>query len=71
MIHQGVRRTTTQAYIIYKAYYDQKRNASKLKEGDYVYILHLKPDHQGSKIPYTEFRWIGPHIIEKVLPNNK
>ena len=27
-------------------------------------------DHQGSKIPFTQFRWIGPYIIEKVLPNN-
>ena len=27
-------------------------------------------DHQGSKIPFTEFRWIGPYIIEKELPNN-
>ena len=22
------------------------------------------------KIPFTDFRWIGPYIIEKVLPNN-
>ena len=26
-------------------------------------------DHQGSKIPFREFRWIGPYAIEKVLPN--
>ena len=45
-----------QAYIKYKAYYDQKANASKLKEADYVYILQPKADHQGSKIPFTEFR---------------
>ena len=70
MVHQGVRKNIMQAYIKYKAYYDKKANASKLKEADYVYILHLKADHQGSKIPYTEFRWIGPYIIEKVLPNN-
>ena len=42
----------------------------KLKEADYVYILQPKVDHQGSKIPFTEFRCIGPYIIEKVLPNN-
>ena len=34
-------------------------------------MLQLKTDHQGSKIPFTEYRWIGPYIIEKVLPNNK
>ena len=59
-----------QAYIKYKAYYDKKANASKLKEADYVYILQPKADHQGSKIPFTEFRWVGPYIVEKVLPNN-
>ena len=70
MIHQDVRKNTMQAYIKYKAYHDRKAKASKLKEADYVYILQPKADHQGSKIPFTEFRWIGPYISEKVLPNN-
>ena len=70
MIHQDLRKNTMQAYIKYKAYYDKKANASRLKEADYVYILQPKADHQGSKIPFTEFRWVGPYIIEKVLPNN-
>ena len=69
-IHQDVRKNTMQAYIKYKAHYDKKANASKLKEADYVYILQPKADHQGSKIPFTEFRWVGPYIIEKALPNN-
>ena len=64
MIHQDVRKNTMQAYIKYKAYYDKKVNASKLKEADYVYILQPKADHQGSKIPFTEFRSVGPYIIE-------
>ena len=70
MIHQDVRKNAMQAYIEYKAYYEKKANASKLKEADYVYILQPKADHQGSKIPFTEFRWVGPYIVEKVLPNN-
>ena len=70
MIHQDVRKNIMQAYIKYKAYYDKKPNASKLKEADYVYIWQPKADYQGSKIPFTEFRWIGPYIIEKVLPSN-
>ena len=69
-IFQDVRRNAMQAYIKYKAYYDKKANASKLKQSDYVYILQPKADHQGSKIPFTDFRWIGPYIIQKVLPNN-
>ena len=70
MIHQDVRKNIMQAYIKYKAYYDKKADASKLKEADYVYIWQPKADHQGSKIPFTEFRWVGPYIIEKVLPKN-
>ena len=70
MIHQDVRKNAMQAYIKYKAYYDKKTNASKLKEAVYVYVLQPKADHQGSKNPFTEFRWIGPYFIEKVFPNN-
>ena len=66
---QNVRRNAMQAYIKYKAYYDKKANASKLKQSDFVYILQLKADHQGSEIPFADFRWIGPYIVEKVLPN--
>ena len=69
-IFQDVRRNAMQAYIKYKAYYDKKANASKLKQSDYVYILQPKADHPGSKIPFAGFRWIGPYIIEKVLPSN-
>ena len=75
MIHQEVSKNTMQAYIKYKAYYDKKANASKLKptlqiSSDYVYILQPKADHQGSKIPFTEFRWTGPYIIERALQNS-
>ena len=71
MIRQDVRKNMMQAYIKYKAYYDKKANASILKEADYVNIFQPKADHQGSKNPFTEFRWIGPYIFEKALPNNK
>ena len=69
-IFQDVRRNAMQVYTKYKTYYDEKSNASKRKQSDYVYILQPKADHQGSKILFTDFRWIGPYIIEKVLPNN-
>ena len=59
-----------QVYIKYKAYYDKKANASQLKQSEYVYILQPKADQQGSKVPFTVFRWIGPYIIEKILPKN-
>ena len=69
-IFQDVRRNAMQAYIKYNAYYDRKTIATKLKQSDYVYILQPKADHQGSKIPFTDFRWIGPFNVEKILPNN-
>ena len=70
MIHQDVPENAMQAYINHKAYSDKKATASKLKEAANVYVLQLKADHQGSKIPFTEFRWTGLYNIEKVLPNN-
>ena len=65
IIHQNVRKKTMQAYIKYKANFDKNANASKLKEADYVYILQPKADHQGSKIRFTEFRWIWPVHYQK------
>ena len=67
-IFRDVRKIAMQAYIKYKAYYDRKANASKLKQADYVFILQPKADHQGSKIPFTDFRWIGPYVIERCYP---
>ena len=69
-IFQVVRKNAMQAYIRYKAYYDKKANASKLKEKQFVYVLQPKADHRGSKISFTDFRWIGPYNAEKALPNN-
>ena len=70
MIFHDVRKDNMQAYIKYETYHDKKTNASKLKEQQYVYVLQPKADHQGSKISFTDFRWIGPYIVEKALPNN-
>ena len=39
MIFNDVRKNTMQAYIKYKAYYDKKPKASKLKEQQYVSVL--------------------------------
>ena len=59
-----------QSYIKYKKYYDKKAKASPLQEKDYCFILQPKADHQRSKTPFRDFRWIGPYLVEKVLPNN-
>ena len=36
-----------------------------------MYVLQLKAETQGSKIPFTDFRWMGPYIFERALPKNK
>ena len=58
-----------QCNLKYTEYYDRKPKAAQLGLGDYCFILQPLADHQGSKIPFREFRWIGPYVIEKVLPN--
>ena len=35
-----------------------------------MFRFQLKADSQGSKIPFRDFRWTGPFIVQKVLPNN-
>ena len=59
-----------QSYLKYKVYYDRKAKAAPLQEKDYCFVLHLKADSQGSKIPFRDFRWIGPFVVQKILPNN-
>ena len=59
-----------QSYLKYKKYYDRKAKAAPLSEQEFCFILQPKADNQGLKIPFREYRWIGPYRIEKVLPND-
>ena len=60
-----------QAYIKHKAYYDKKTNASKLKKQQKVYyVLQPEADHQRSKNLVTDFRCIGPYVVENASSNN-
>ena len=70
ILYDKTKENVMQSYIKYKRSYDKKAKASPLKEKDYCFILQPKADHQGSKIPFRDFQWIGPYIVEKVLPNN-
>ena len=58
-----------QSYLKYKEYYDRKAKAAPLRQNDYCFILQPIADHKGSKIPFRDYRWTGPYIVEKVLPN--
>ena len=59
-----------QSYLKYKEYYDRKAKAAPLQEKYFCFVLQPKADSQGSKIPFRDFRWTGPFIVQKVLPNN-
>ena len=65
----NTKKNIMQSYLKYKEYYDRKAKAAPLKQNDYCFILQPIADHQGSKIPFREYRWTGPYIVEKVLPN--
>ena len=70
ILNDKTKKNVMQSYIKYKRYYDKKAKPSPLKEKDYCFILQTKADHEGSKIPFRDFRWIGPYLIEKILPIN-
>ena len=70
ILYDKTKKIVMQSYIKYKRYYDKKAKASPLKEKDFCFILQPKADHQGSKIPFRDFRWIGHYLVEKFLPNN-
>ena len=70
ILYDKAKKNVVQSYIKHKRYYDKKAKASCLKEKDYCFILPPKTDHQGPKIPFRDFCWIGPYLVEKVLPNN-
>ena len=65
----STKKNIMQSYLKYKEYYDRKAKAAPLNENDYCFILQPIADHQGSKIPFREYRWTGPYIVERVLPN--
>ena len=59
-----------QSYLKYKDYYDRKAKAAPLNEKDYCFVLQPKAVSQASKVPFREYRWIGPFVVQTVLSNN-
>ena len=57
------------SYLKYKRNYDRKAKAASLKESECCFTLQPKVDYQGSKIPFRDYRWAGPFIVQNVLPN--
>ena len=57
-----------QSYIKFKEFCDRKAKAAPLKQNECCFVLQPKVDHQGSKIPFRDYRWVGPFILQKMLP---
>ena len=68
--HRSDEKNIMQSYLKYKEYYDRKAKAAPLQEKDYCLVFQPNADHQGSKRPFRDFRWTGPFVVQKVLPNN-
>ena len=47
----------------------QKAKTSPLQEKDYCDIRQHKVDRHGSKLSIRDFKWIGPNVVENILPN--
>ena len=59
-----------QSYLKYKDYYDRTAKAAPLKEKIYCFVLQPKADSRASKIPFREYRWIGPFVVQTKLSND-
>ena len=59
-----------QSFSKYKDYYDRKAKAAPLKEKGFCFVLQPKTDSQASKIPFREYRWIRPFVVQTVLSND-
>ena len=71
VLFDKTKKNIMQSYLKYKEYYDRKAKAAPLEKCDFCFVLQPLADHQGSKIPFLEFQWIGLYVIEKVLPYEK
>ena len=59
-----------QSYLKNNENYGRKARAAPLQEKDYCFVLPPKAETQGSRIPFRDYKWIGPFILQKVFPNN-
>ena len=69
ILYDKTKKNVMQSYVKYKRYYDKRAKTSPLKAKDYGFLLQPRTDQRASTIPFCHFRWIGPYLVEKVLPN--
>ena len=61
------KKNNMQSHLKHKEFFDRKAKAAPLEKGHFCFIIQPLADHQCSKIPFRDFHWIGPYVIEKVL----
>ena len=66
---EATKKNVMQSYLKYKENFDREAKAALLQQNDYCFNLQPIADHQGSKIPFQEYRLSGPYVVEIVLPN--
>ena len=60
LLVDSTKKNIMQSYLIYRENYDRN---------EYCFILQPIADHQGSKIPFREYKGTGLYVVKKVLPN--
>ena len=63
ILYDETKKNVMQTFVKYKNCYDKKSKSFALQERDYSYFLQPKADNQGTKIPFPDFRRIGPFVI--------
>ena len=69
LLIDGMKQNIMESCIKYKEYYVRKAKSAPLKENEDCFILQPKAEHQGSTIPFRDYRWVRPFRVQKVLPN--
>ena len=57
------------SYLKYKESHGRKARAAPLKGNDYCFVKQSKTDHHRSKMPFRDYRWVVPLLLQNVLPN--
>ena len=58
-----------QSYVKYKNCYAKKARTWPLQDKKLIIHFTIQSGPSKSKITFRDLRWIGPYVIEKVLPN--
>ena len=67
LLNDETKQNIMHSYLKFEGSYHRKARAAPLKENDYCFVLQPKVDHQGSKLSFRDYRWVGPFLLQKIL----